>query len=536
MNTDDSIRIPVIVGVTGHRAIRKQDEAVLKQTVETELRKLQAKVPDTPVIMLNSLAEGADLLCAETAEKLGIPLMAALPRSAEDYMRDFSEAGKERFARQCSRAMQVFTVPYTEDFPENGSLRNFGFRQAGIYVVSRCHVLLALWDGSEPEKGGCGTAEAVDFALNGSYDPSSGIAIRSVKNTAVIHIVTPRDASVSEPAGTVHYSDSRENVLDILKKTDIFNRNSQKLPKEPALTLPFDTTGDPYLERMLRVRNNAGRLSRDFAKRYRQTLGILAVTSSLLAFSFLMYDNLEIFWMILACGIVLLCAWVSQRYASRSDCHRQYIEYRALAEYLRVQSYLRYAGSSIQVADLLNWTQREETAWVMISLLALSVGDPPSEKHDISICWILSQQEYHRQAGRSAGRKLDFSENTVRIAMTVSILIYLIAIGFEIICGGLFFRPSVSAADADFWRTALKVVLGTISVGTLFTANYYGRLSLPRVLSDHRKMERFFSRMSDELENRGQTEMLLTMLAREELTENGNWVSYQRDNKPDISI
>ena len=34
----------------------------------------------------------------------------------------------------------------------------------------------------------------------------------------------------------------------------------------------------------------------------------------------------------------------------------------------------------------------------------------------------------------------------------------------------------------------------------------------------------------------GQTEELLTVLAREELTENGNWVSYQRDNKPDISI
>ena len=42
--------------------------------------------------------------------------------------------------------------------------------------------------------------------------------------------------------------------------------------------------------------------------------------------------------------------------------------------------------------------------------------------------------------------------------------------------------------------------------------------------------------MSAEIEKRGQTEALLTVLAREELTENGNWCSYQRDNKPDLSL
>ena len=71
---------------------------------------------------------------------------------------------------------------------------------------------------------------------------------------------------------------------------------------------------------------------------------------------------------------------------------------------------------------------------------------------------------------------------------------------------------------------------------TLFVANYYGRLSLPRTYSDHQKMERFYAKMSSQLEKRGQTDKLLEVLAREELTENGNWCSYQRDNKPDIAI
>ena len=38
------------------------------------------------------------------------------------------------------------------------------------------------------------------------------------------------------------------------------------------------------------------------------------------------------------------------------------------------------------------------------------------------------------------------------------------------------------------------------------------------------------------IQEEGQTDALLTALAREELIENGNWCSYQRDNAPEISL
>ena len=118
----------------------------------------------------------------------------------------------------------------------------------------------------------------------------------------------------------------------------------------------------------------------------------------------------------------------------------------------------------------------------------------------------------------------------------MSIGLYLTAVVFELMFGGLVFRPVAALSNVEVLRTALKLVLGTISVVTLFTANYYGRQSLSRRLSDSRKMERFFRKMSVRLEERGQTEELLTLLAREELIENGNWCSYQRDNTPDFSL
>ena len=61
-------------------------------------------------------------------------------------------------------------------------------------------------------------------------------------------------------------------------------------------------------------------------------------------------------------------------------------------------------------------------------------------------------------------------------------------------------------------------------------------MSLERKKTDHRKMEEFFRRVDGQMEQFGQTEELMELLAREELTENGNWSSYQRDNAPELNI
>lgn len=527
--------IPIVVGVTGHRAIRAQDRAAINQAVVAELEKLRALSPHSPLVMLNSLAEGADLLCADAAEKLGIPLFAALPRERADYERDFSPEELKRFAHHCARAVQVFVAPDTEPVPLGGVSREHQFRQAGIYITAHCHLLLALWDGA-PGTSGCGTAEAVDFALNGSYNPASGAALRSGSNEAVIHIFTPRGEHTEKTPGAVQVLGNWEAVLDILRKTDDFNQNASEVSQEGSSRLPVGHDSDPTLERMETISRAAGKLSRQYARRYRRVLALLAAASALLTFAFLMYDEAQAIWMILVCGLMLLAAWSCQRYAVRSDCHRRYIEYRVLAECLRVQTFLRYAGSRIHAAELLSWTQQEETAWVMDALCVLTVGHTPETAHDIRACWADAQRDYHRKAAKSAGQRLSASDRTVRFALILSVGLYLLGVGYELLCGGLIFRPSVSVADVELWRTVLKILMGTISAVTLFVANFYGRLSLPRTLSDHQKMERFYAKISAEIEKRGQMEELLAALAREELIENGNWCSYQRDNKPDISL
>ena len=86
-------------------------------------------------------------------------------------------------------------------------------------------------------------------------------------------------------------------------------------------------------------------------------------------------------------------------------------------------------------------------------------------------------------------------------------------------------------------RGLLKILLGGISAVTLFLSSYYGKLSLDRKVSDHRKMSALYGLAQSQYENSNiPKEDLLWELAREEIIENGNWYSYCRDNAPGINI
>lgn len=201
MIQDSEKTIPIVVGVSGHRQLRPQDLPALRAAVRERLVSLQVQNPHSPLVMLCSLAEGADLLCADAAEELGIPLIAALPLPREEYKKDFSPEGKQRLDHHCTRAEQVFVPPRSEAPPERSS-REDAYRQAGIYVSAHCHILLALWDG-RPGKHGCGTAEAVDFALRGVSSPENGLPVRCSANTLVWHVLTPRGDDENGTAGKV---------------------------------------------------------------------------------------------------------------------------------------------------------------------------------------------------------------------------------------------------------------------------------------------------------------------------------------------
>ncbi len=520
-------RIPIVVGVTGHRAVRDKDRDALFEAVTRELTVLRARCPHSPIVMLNSLAEGADLLCADAAKALGIPLIVALPTDAASYTKDFSEEEKQRFDAHCAAAESVFVVSPIEREPTDPDM-DFRYRQAGIYVAEHSHILLALWDGDGAQKDGCGTAAAVSFALEGRFSPHGRLPVRSGRNTQVIHIVCPR-AEQNEPAGTVHMLGNANAVSDVLKRTDAFNASVSDVPA-PA---PFCDAKDPVLLRTAKLYAAADVLSLSAAKTYRRVLAWLALLGTALTVAFLLYDEAELYGLILAVGAMLALSFGLHRYAVRSDCHRRYLEYRVLAESLRVQSFLRYAGSPTEVFSLLPLTQRTETGWVLCALSALAAGAPPKETHPVRI-WIEEQQVYHERAYRKTARQQKRSDRVVRIASILSVLLYLSALLFELFSGVLGFPVLLRTGDPNLYRAILKLALGSLSAATLFIANYYGKQSLSRKVSDHARMAAFYGSVLDRIHENDPD--LLAVLAREELIENGHWYAYQSDNTPDVSI
>ena len=220
--------IPIVIGVTGHREIAEQDRAAILTSVTAELKKLQELCPHSELVMLSSLAEGGDLLCADVAEALGIPLIAILPREQQDYEKDFTETGAKKLSHHIVHARRVLIVPRSEPLPQKGPTRNWQFRQAGIYIGTRCHVLLALWDGGPGTEAACGTAETIGFALGGGYEQEKSIVSNSEKPGVVIHIFTPRHGRNESPAGAVHYLGNETAAKEMLRKIDELNASAAR--------------------------------------------------------------------------------------------------------------------------------------------------------------------------------------------------------------------------------------------------------------------------------------------------------------------
>ena len=506
--------IPIVIGVTGHRNIAPEILYDLEKAVRHTLEKIKKDHPNSEVIMLNSLASGADTICAEAAVSLGIELVCPLPMETNEYEKDFSETQLVRYRRLLKNAKRSFIVPHTEPEAEG---RDYAYRQAGIYVATHCHILLALWDGGEPVPGGCGTAETVSFALNGDYSAKNGAMTCRPCHVQVIRINTPRPGTdTSDACKTEYYGDSGLSGM-ILSRTEEFN----ELCSESSGT--NDHTADALY-------SDADRLSLHFAEKYNRTLAVSAVLGTLISFSFLLYDEIELHLMLLLCGLLLSTGMLLIKKADKSKVHERFIEYRVLAECARVQKNLEYAGSSMNAADLFSWAQYDKIPWITSAMYAIDIFQRSTAVHSAEDFWIRDQLEYHSSASKGTAAKKKLSSGALSMIYRLDIIIYISAVIYEILCfAGIL-------PDAELFRSVNKILIGTLSAGTLFISGYFGRLSLERQTDDHHSMERFYCMMLEKLRLNGQTEELLKMLAGEELAENFAWYSYRKEDRPGLDL
>jgi len=550
-NKYSSAKIPIMIGVTGHRDPCTEDIDQLKALVRSELCNLIIKCPNSPLVMLNSLAEGSDQLCAEIAVEEHIPVIAALPFDIDEYRKDFSGDALSKFNNLISYASEVFTVP---TIGENLNTElGFYYRQAGIYVATHSHVLLALWDGKEAQPDGCGTAETVDFMLNLNSTSKQDSIFKAAGEGSVIQIVTSRISDVRrENTFEVRLIENMEGLLDsILKATDCFNKEAVEL-KEPTSSLAIqkllDETGTKA-GLFNTLYEKADLLSLNHRNRYSSVIKWLAVFGVSLVLAFLLYDEMESDWFLPLYGIILIVSFYIFKYSGKNSFHRKYLEYRAFAETLRVQFYLVILGMQINVCDFFTWSQKNEIIWVKEAVTALQVGKRIAtgiDSDNVKGIWIENQLNYHRKALKSVEKQLKNTSHLTKIIMVATVILYIV------ICILEGFMPEIASGVVSLGkvnmlithegqtillRGLLKILLGVFSAVSLFLSSYFGKLSLQRKASDHKKMVSLYEAALNKWDKPGfSPEKVLIELAREEIVENGIWLSYCRDNSPGINI
>jgi hypothetical protein len=172
----------VVVGVTGHRRLSAADG--LRRRVLEILQCIRQATPQHPqskLVALSALAEGADRLVAELLLSNAIhgSLRVVLPLELADYRSDFQAEGSTKaFHALLDQAEEICFPParqvvgkqrgqrapgHAPDESSPSADRNEAYERAGQYVVDHCDVLVALWDG-EPAHGRGGTGDIVTYA------------------------------------------------------------------------------------------------------------------------------------------------------------------------------------------------------------------------------------------------------------------------------------------------------------------------------------------------------------------------------------
>lgn len=541
-------RTALIVGVTSHRDLEPSQLPALRGQIRAALAGLCEQFPSLSLALLSPLAEGGDRLAAEVALELGGQLIVPLPMPVELYEEDFRAAGsREQFGRLLARA-QVIRLPVPQGDLDAlripGARRDQRYLLGGLFVANHCHVLLALWDGRD-QGGTGGTAEVVRYYLGGPLPGArrAGDNLRQMlagdDDSLVLHFPARR-ASQPEPAGRDApqpawiTSAARRPLASgmppdyrrIFERMEAFERDRRALPSGV-----HDSPREPSDAFSRMVDAMAVRFQRRTTWATRAIHG-LAV---LMGMAFLLYSDLgapdSMLWVFLALFIAgLLVVGI----AHRRDWHRKYIDYRALAEGLRVQAYWRQAGLTMTgdpefAHDNFLQKQDVELGWIrnvmrQVGLMPMPAIDDEARAVDAVVeAWV-------GRPGRSG--QLDYYERNAALHERHHRRTR--ALGSTCLWGGIgisLFLALFHRGLGDLPRDLLVTTMGTLSLFAAVREAYAYRKADKELVKQYRFMHRIYrnARLAlDAAQGARERREILRALGEAALAEHAEWALMHR--------
>ncbi|MDA3915268.1 hypothetical protein [Oleiagrimonas sp.] len=564
-------QVPLVIGVTSHRNLDPYEVVRLHHAVRNVLTRLMQQFPKLPLTVLSALAEGGDRLVADEALACGAKLVAVLPLPPELYVEDFSDArSRLQFADLCQRA-SVLQLPL---LPRNtranisvaGTQRDAQYAEAGIFIASHCHILLALWDGRPSNLYG-GTAQIVHYHLHGVL-PGLVERRRSRRplfdqgdESLVCHIACSRrleDGTSEAPlpplqplqARWLSPSDNRpletglkDGFVRIFQRMVQFNNDARDYGHEIAQHAPHESGTNPENREhalLAELFNTSDWLAIHFQKRVQVGMRSIHILAALMGIAFVGYSDLPgdmidqtpmlyLFIALFAAGVVL------DRIARRREWHRKYIDYRALAEGLRVQQYWHRAGVAASESVAFahdNFLQKQdiELGWIRnvmraAGLYKLQFDGADTQALDKVIDeWIGTalgggQLYYYTQRTDQRIRVHQAAQRLGRICLWSGIFIGLILMAFH------------RMIDSDA-TTSLVAMIGVLAIIAAARESYAWRRADKELIKQYRFMRNIFTGARAALDaepDPQERREILGALGEAALAEHAEWALMHRE-------
>jgi hypothetical protein len=563
--------VPLMVAVTGHRDLHPGEILLIRQRVREFLCEMRDSYPGRPVAVMSPLAEGADRLVAEEALALGMQLHVPLPMPRALYVQDFHSAESvAQFEALCASAAEVYELPLTPgntvaSIREPGKNRERQYAQAGVFLCAHCHVLLALWDGKESHKLG-GTSQVVRFHHHDvmpGYTPlatASRLTLTDDESDLVYHIVCSRDRPDGAPAaglvaleGSWYTTDEQQPRVQqmplrhrqVFERTNEFSGDAQagaaRIDKEryPLLTDEQAASLPPGLLDINQVFCAADWLAIQYQKRVVFTLRATHVCALLTGLAYISYTDIEstASLILVILGLMIAAAGVSF-FANRGSWHRKYLDYRTLAEGLRVQFYWAAAGvTSGNVTKFAhdNFLQMQDPdlGWIRnVMRVAGTECDVASSRDPAGVQFVIREwigDERGGQLGyyrRKANERLAKHQVTQRIGR-LGLLATAIALAVLLLVGSLV-PPEV--------RVPVVYLMGCVLLMVGVRQSYAKSTAESELIKQYEFMHRIFhnaKRRLDEAQSDVDRRRILKILGDAALEEHAQWILMHRERSID---
>jgi len=569
----DRVKAALVIGVTGHRDIRQQDRAQLKNRVREVFAELRHQYRSTPFILLSPLAEGADRLVAEVAllPEIGARLIAPLPMPKHMYEADFSgdpDSLKE-FNELLAQADQWFEIPLAAGeaaVSHPGPERDLQYEAVGKYIARASQILIALWDGAPADKVG-GTAAIVKFQTEGLPEPRS-CNLLPPELFPVYHILTPRVSNPNPPGELAPFElrviyppafDSGGDAKEYYERTfgnlDEFNRLAGAAPEnevKKSQTRVIGRFDEQTLGRRETLTLNrfatADVLAIQFQKDMMRTDRALHWLVFLSFSSFVFYAHFpghpfSAFALALAfLGLV----YVIHRRAKRRTLDEKRQDYRALAEGCRVGFFWRLAGVSDSIPDHYFGKQRTEQDWIRNALRGWEIGldhhpptawaDPEEPLEFVLRHWVMDEYEYFRARVNTSFQKSKRMERGAAVCLYLAIGITVALFVDAYLLPILWDKEPVES----HWMDGAIIAIDLFLAGAALLHHANKRMAHSEHLKQYRRMLNVFDNAYKSIQGLLKTgkveaaKSCVQALGLEALIENGDWVLLHRERPLEI--